>query len=69
MLAQHIHEFIKVPLFAAQSLYDSFSLYNIVGIRCVNGISLANCNNDEKALIEAYHQSTIKVLSEISKKS
>ena len=41
MFAQYLVDFISAPLFAPQSLYDSWSLYNIVGIRCVDGSSLA----------------------------
>lgn len=69
MFAQHIHRFINVPLFAPQSLYDSWSLYNIIGIRCIDGVSLSRCNKNELALIESYHQSTMQVLFEISSKN
>jgi hypothetical protein len=69
MFAQYIHPLIKVPFFTPQSLYDSWSLYNIVGIRCMDGYSLSRCNKDELALIESYHQSTMQVLFEISSKN
>jgi O-palmitoleoyl-L-serine hydrolase len=69
MFAQYIHPFITTPLFTPQSLYDSWSLYNIVGIRCIDGVSLARCGKDELALIEAYHQKTLQVLFEISSKN
>lgn len=69
MFAQYIHPFITTPFFTPQSLYDSWSLYNIVGIRCMDGYSLAKCKADELATIESYHQSTMQVLFEISSKN
>lgn len=69
MFAQYIHGFVTPPLFAPQSLYDSWSLYNILGIRCVDGASLAKCSNDELAAIESYHQSTQRVLFEIGNRN
>ncbi len=59
MFAQYIHPFITVPLFAPQSLYDSWSLYNIIGIRCMDGSSLAKCGADDMKVIESYRKSTI----------
>jgi hypothetical protein len=41
--AQNIHRFIKVPLFPLQSLYDTWSIANILGISCITGGSLQKC--------------------------
>lgn len=69
MFAQYIHPFITVPIFAPQSLYDSWSLYNIIGIRCMNSNSLASCGTNEMKVIEAYRQSTMQVLFEMASKN
>lgn len=66
MFAQYLYPFIKVPLFTPQSLYDSWSLYNILGIRCVDGSSLAKCSPEELSLIENYHSKTKEVLFAIT---
>jgi hypothetical protein len=57
-----MHRFIKTPLFPVQSLYDSWSLQNILGIRCNDDRSLKNCNTDQMAFIEDYHRNTSRVL-------
>jgi hypothetical protein len=41
MFAQYLIDYINAPIFAPQSLYDSWSLYNILGIRCMDGPSLS----------------------------
>lgn len=69
MFAQYIHPFISVPIFAPQSLYDSWSLYNIVGIRCVEGFSISKCSQQDLSLIESYRQSTLQVMFEIGSKN
>jgi hypothetical protein len=50
--AQNLHKYIKVPLFAIQSLYDTWSVYNILGISCISGSSLAKCTDAERKVIE-----------------
>ena len=47
MFAEYIHPFINVPQFPINSLYDSWSLPNILGITCGSGGSLANCNQGQ----------------------
>ena len=66
MLAEHMHWYIKTPLFPIQSLYDSWSLNNILGIHCNKGRSLKGCNTSEMAYIEEYHKNTSKVLENIA---
>lgn len=67
--AEYLHPFIKVSLFAIQSLYDSWCLPNILGIICANGNSLKNCNARDRSYVEDYHQNTSKVLLAIGQKS
>lgn len=47
MFAEELFPFLKTPIFIAQSLYDTFNLPAILGIKCVNNLaqrSLANCS-------------------------
>ena len=68
MFAQNIHEFIKTPLFPIQSLYDSWSLPNIVGIACNVNQDLSKCTSQEMQVIEEYHRATAAVLFDIGRK-
>jgi hypothetical protein len=40
MFAEYNYAYINVPLFAIQSVYDTWSLANILGLTCVKGGSL-----------------------------
>ena len=47
MFAEELFPFLKAPIFVAQSLYDTFNLPAILGIKCVNHLaqrSLADCS-------------------------
>lgn len=66
MFAEYNNAFIKIPLFPIQSLYDSWSLPNILGIRCESGGSLSNCNDTEKTAINQYRLNTAAVLMAIT---
>lgn len=66
MFAQYIHPFIKVPLFPVQSLYDSWSLPNILGMTCSSGGSFAHCSQGQMIVIEQYHANTVAVLKNIT---
>lgn len=66
MFAQYLVDYISAPIFAPQSLYDSWSLYNIVGIRCVDGSSLAACSKVDRDIIEDYHRQTVEVMFKIA---
>lgn len=68
LFAQYIHPFIKVPLFAIESAYDSWSVANILGLRCDVNASFASCNQTEMSFIEEYHTNTTAVLKEIAAK-
>ena len=67
MFAQYNHEFIKIPIFAIQSLYDSWSIPNILGLHCQNGASFQPCNTTQMSVIERYHAGTAAVLKSIGK--
>lgn len=45
MFAEYNYEYIKVPVFAIQSLYDTWCLRYIIGIFCESDGSLARCSN------------------------
>lgn len=69
MFAENMEKFIKTPLFPLQSLYDSWSLPNILGIGCAKDSSLKACNAQEMAYIEDYHKNTSKVLTDITSRA
>ena len=64
--AQNLHKYIKVPLFAIQSLYDTWSISNILGISCIVNSSLNECTDAERKVIEEYRDDTTKILKEIT---
>ena len=51
MFAEHIFKFINAPIFTPQSLYDSWSLYNIIGVRCPDHQSLTECSMQDRERI------------------
>lgn len=52
MFAEELYKFIRVPLFPIQSLYDTWSVANILGVGCISGQSMANCNETQRNYIE-----------------
>lgn len=68
MFAQYIQKFITVPLLPIQSLYDAWCIPNILGIRCISGQSIKNCNSTENTMIEVNHVLTYEVLKDISQR-
>lgn len=68
MFAEYNYKYIKIPLFAIQSPYDTWCLPNILGLFCQRGGSLLDCEKRGfEDIIEAYHQNTSKVLRQIGK--
>lgn len=65
MFAQHLYKHIKVPMFVVQSVYDSWSLRNALGIRCPNP---NNCPDDANKVIEENRKNVTNVLKEIGSK-
>lgn len=61
MLAKNLFPLIKVPLFITQSLYDSYSLTQIIGASCVLD-SIPSCNDEEFAMIEENRLNVTSVL-------
>jgi hypothetical protein len=67
MFAQNLFEHIKVPLFVMQSLYDMYSLTQIVGATCIFD-SILSCNDEEFAAVEENRVNVTSVLQEVAKK-
>jgi len=44
MFAQNIYMYSKAPTFHIISLYDTWSMPNILGIKCISGGSLLKCS-------------------------
>lgn len=64
MMAQYFGKHIKTPLFIIQSLYDSWSIENILKIRCLgDSRSLANCSDEEKEYIFNYYMNSTEVVN------
>lgn len=66
MFAQYQFPYIRAPLFPINSLYDSWSLPNILGISCVANESLKACTAEQRAIIESYKANSTKVLKEMA---
>lgn len=52
MMGQYLLPFIRSPLFIVESLYDSWSLTQILGLKCVVGRSIEPCSQEQRSLIE-----------------
>jgi hypothetical protein len=65
MLAENIIEEIEVPMFSVQSLYDAWSIQNILGLNCVSRYSLTPCSKKERSFIEEYRTNTSRVMEGI----
>jgi O-palmitoleoyl-L-serine hydrolase len=68
MFAEYISDHIKVPLFAIESMYDSWSLHYILGIACQANASLDKCDAGSRAYIEQYHANTSLALHRIAER-
>ncbi len=66
MFAVNLAPYIKTPLFVIESLYDTWSVPNILGISCIRGGSLAYCTADQKNHIEEYHRNTTNAIFEMT---
>lgn len=51
MFAENIWMHIHVPLFSIMSNYDSFAIPGVLGIKCLNGVSLGGCTAPQKNFI------------------
>lgn len=66
LFAEFNHFFIKVPLFAIQSPYDTWSMRYILGIFCEDGGSFVGCGDGQMRYLEDYHRNTSVVLKAIA---
>lgn len=62
MFAQYQYPYIRTPLFPVNSLYDSWSIPNILGLHCEVNSSLKACNADERKYIEDYRKNSSDTL-------
>ena len=46
LFPEYIFQYVKIPLLILQAGYDSSNLYETVGLHCVDGNTLANCDAD-----------------------
>ena len=56
MFVQYMHKHIKAPVFIVQSLYDSFSIPVIIGIKCDDNYAygwpiIKNCGEDKLKIV------------------
>jgi hypothetical protein len=66
MFAVNLAPHIKTPMFIIQSLYDVWSIPNILGVTCIVNASLADCNPTQMNHIEEYHRNTTNAIFEIA---
>lgn len=69
MFATNLAPYIKAPMFIIQSLYDTWSIGNILRIPCVYDSSLAYCDPPKKMRIEEYHKNTTNAIIEMMYKN
>lgn len=62
MFAVNLAPHLKTPLFVLQSLYDTWSVYWILGVKCIKDGSLANCDTNQKNVLEEYHRKTTNAI-------
>jgi hypothetical protein len=48
MLMENIVKYLKVPALIINSLYDTWALENIVGVKCIKGHNLSYCSSTER---------------------
>jgi len=56
MFVQYFYQYLTAPVFAINSLYDSYGLIAVQGISCISGSSIGNCNDINRKVIEDYHK-------------
>ena len=67
MFAQYMYPYLQVPLFSVNSLYDTWSIANILGITCIDSFgSLKNCLDSDRHIIEDYKKNSTDVLTQIA---
>lgn len=67
MFAEYLYPHIQTPLFPVNSLYDTWSIPNILGISCINSTgSLAGCSDGDRHTIDEYKKNLTTVLGKIA---
>lgn len=67
MFAQYMYPHIQTSLFPVQSLYDTWSVPNILGINCIDATgSLKGCSDGDRHTIDDYKKNTTAVLTGIA---
>ena len=56
-------------MYIIQSLYDSWSVPNILGVSCIDDSSLINCDSFKKTAIEEYHRNTTNAIFEMTSRN
>jgi hypothetical protein len=63
LFAQYSLKYVNVPTFLIQSPYDSWCLYNIIGVYCEKNYgSLASCDTKQMQAIDLYRGQTLRVI-------
>jgi len=60
LLYETAYKFIEVRSLLVNSMYDTWSLANILGTNCVKGNDLADCDQTQIHAIQEHHQRFIK---------
>ena len=68
MFAEYMHEHVRVPLFAINSLYDSWSIAYLMYMKCGVKGSLNNCDEDKIKCVEEYKRKTLVVVESIARR-
>ena len=68
MFAEYMHEHVRVPLFAINSLYDSWSIAYLMYMKCGVKGSLKNCDEDKIKCVEEYKRKTLVVVESIARR-
>ena len=61
--AQYTLPFIRTPLFISNSAVDSWSAWNIMGLRCNPGAQGAGCGERERAYLDSFQEEMLRVLA------
>jgi len=67
MFAQYMYPYLQVPLFPVNSLYDTWSIANILGITCIDSSgSLKNCLDSDRHAIDDYKKNSTDIITKIA---
>lgn len=67
MFAQYMYPYLSVPLFPVNSLYDTWSIPNILGITCVDSTgSLKACSDSDRHTIADYKKNSTEIITKMA---